>query len=152
MALFCLLLSIQNGWNLRELLLRPFTKCSKDFLNSTFWSWLNYVRFHLNHEQNLSLSMNIAVTYCVLHFLVALICVIMQSVMAPIIYIEILKNWIGRLQLVVTLCLKHFLTRRNVHTHSHTHIHTHIYTHTHIHTYTHTHTPHTHLYIYNIYI
>jgi hypothetical protein len=44
-------------------LIKLWQSSSKDFLNSTFMSRLNFIFFHLAHEQNLSLCMNIAVTY-----------------------------------------------------------------------------------------
>ncbi len=58
---------MQNWWNLKQLLLKPLTKLGgkvlKDFLNSTFWSKLNFVLFGLIHWWNLSLCTNITVTY-----------------------------------------------------------------------------------------
>jgi hypothetical protein len=44
-------------------LIKLWQSSSKDFLNSAFMFRLNFILFHLAHEQNLSVCVNIAVTY-----------------------------------------------------------------------------------------
>jgi hypothetical protein len=58
--------AMQNGQNFQQLFLRPLSKFGGKvrniFLNSTFQSRPNFISFHLVHEWNLSLCVNIAVT------------------------------------------------------------------------------------------
>jgi len=67
LALYRSLSFMQNERNLCQVSIKTLSKfgskVSKDFLNSTFQSRLNFDLFCLGNEQNLSARMKFAVTY-----------------------------------------------------------------------------------------